>query len=319
MRRRSVLAAAPLVLAPGIIRAQAWPARPIRLVIPYSAGGGNDVIARPVAIRLSEKLGQSVVVENKPGAQAMIGMELVAKSPPDGYTLLVAPSGPMTINPAIYSKLPYSPTADFTPISLMGQFPLVLAVSTKHPFTTVKELVEFAKANPDKANYGASASPFQLAAELFNQRAGTKFVHIPYKGSGDTAQAVASGDVTMTLSDAGPISGLIQAGRLRALAVTSAEPHPAFPGVPTMAQAGYPEIEITLWSGVVAPVGTPAEIVARLEREIIEICSSTEIRERFAAVGIAALGSSATTYRQRIAQDIARWTAVAQSANIKAD
>src|SRR6185503_3752536 len=125
MHRRRVLAATPLVLAPGLLRAQAWPARPIRLVIPYSAGGGNDVIARPVAIRLSEKLGQSVVVENKPGAQAIIGMELVAKSPPDGYTLLVAPSGPMTINPAIYSKLPYSPTHDFQPISLMAEFPLV--------------------------------------------------------------------------------------------------------------------------------------------------------------------------------------------------
>jgi tripartite-type tricarboxylate transporter receptor subunit TctC len=299
--------------------AQQYPNKPIRLIIPYSAGGGNDVIARPVAIKLSERLGQSVVVENKPGAQALIGMEYAAKAPADGYTLLVAPSGPLTINPAIYSKLSYSPTRDFVPISLMGEFPLILAVSTKHPFTSVKELVEFAKANPEKANYGASASPFQLAAELFNQKAGTRFQHIPYKGSGDTAQAVANGDVTMTLSDAGPIAGLVQGGRLRALAVTSAGPHPAFPGVPTLMQAGFPDMEITLFSGIVAPAGTPPEIVARLQREIAAIVAEPEIRERFAVVGITATGSTSAEYARRIERDIARWTAVARAANIKAD
>jgi tripartite-type tricarboxylate transporter receptor subunit TctC len=299
--------------------AQQYPNKPIRLIIPYSAGGGNDVIARPVAIKLSERLGQSVVVENKPGAQALIGMEYAAKAPADGYTLLVAPSGPLTINPAIYSKLSYSPTRDFVPISLMGEFPLILAVSTKHPFTSVKELVEFAKANPEKANYGASASPFQLAAELFNQKAGTRFQHIPYKGSGDTAQAVANGDVTMTLSDAGPIAGLVQGGRLRALAVTSAGPHPAFPGVPTLMQAGFPDMEITLFSGIVAPAGTPPEIVARLQREIAAIVAEPGIRERFAVVGITATGSTSAEYARRIERDIARWTAVARAANIKAD
>jgi tripartite-type tricarboxylate transporter receptor subunit TctC len=312
-----VIAALTLMSLPAA--AQQYPNKPIRLIIPYSAGGGNDVIARPVAIKLSERLGQSVVVENKPGAQALIGMEYAAKAPADGYTLLVAPSGPLTINPAIYSKLSYSPTRDFVPISLMGEFPLILAVSTKHPFTSVKELVEFAKANPDKANYGASASPFQLAAELFNQKAGTRFQHIPYKGSGDTAQAVANGDVTMTLSDAGPIAGLVQGGRLRALAVTSAGPHPAFPGVPTLMQAGFPDMEITLFSGIVAPAGTPPEIVARLQREIAAIVAEPEIRERFAVVGITATGSTSAEYAQRIERDIARWTAVARAANIKAD
>jgi tripartite-type tricarboxylate transporter receptor subunit TctC len=312
-----LIAALALVSLPAA--AQQYPNKTIRLVIPYSAGGGNDVIARPVAIKLSERLGQSVVVENKPGAQALIGMEYAAKAPADGYTLLVAPSGPLTINPAIYSKLSYSPTRDFVPISLMGEFPLILAVSTKHPFTSVKELVEFAKANPDKANYGASASPFQLAAELFNQKAGTKFQHIPYKGSGDTAQAVASGDVTMTLSDAGPIAGLVQGGRLRALAVTSAGPHPAFPGVPTLMQAGFPDMEITLFSGIVAPAGTPPEIVARLQREIAAIVAEPEIRERFAVVGIAATSSTSAEYARRIERDIARWSAVAKAANIKAD
>lgn len=299
--------------------AQQWPDKPIRLVIPYSPGGGNDVIARPVALKLSERLGQPVVVENKPGAQAIIGMEFVAKAPADGYTLLVAPSGPLTINPAIYSKLSYSPTRDFAPISLMAEFPLVLAVSASQPFMSVNELVQFARANPDKANYGASASPFQLAGELFNQKAGTRFVHIPYKGSGDTANAVANGDVTMTLSDAGPIAGLIRAGRLRALAVTSRDPHPAFPGVPTMTQAGFPEMEITLFSGIVAPAGTSTAIVVRLQKEIGEIVELPEIKERLAALGISSTGSTSQAYGERIARDIARWTAVARAANIKAD
>jgi len=320
MRVVALVMAAILMVASAVSAdAQQWPDKPIRLVIPYSAGGGNDVIARPVAIRLSERLGQSVVVENKPGAQALIGMEYVAKSPADGYTLLVAPSGPLTINPAIYSKLPYSPTHDFQPISLMAEFPLVLAVSSKQPFQSVKALVEFAKANPDKANYGASASPFQLAGELFNQKAGTRFVHIPYKGSGDTANAVANGDVTMTLSDAGPIAGLIQAGRLRALAVTSAMQHPAFPGVPTLIEQGFPDLEITLFSGIVAPAGTPAAIVTRLQKEIAEIVLLPEIKDRLAALGITSLSSTPQAYSERIARDIARWTAVAKAANIKAD
>ena len=300
-------------------QAQPYPAKPIRLIIPYSPGGGNDVIARPIAAKLGERLGQAVVVENKPGAQAIIGVEFVAKAAPDGYTLLVAPSGPMTINPAIYKKLSYDPRKDFAPVSLMGEFPLVLAVSPKLGVNTVAELVALLKSDSKKANYGASASPFQLAAELFSQRAGLTLTHIPFKGSGDTSNAVASGEVTMTLSDAGPIAGAVQGNLLKALAVTSAGAHPTFPGVPTLIEAGFPDLEITLFAGIVAPAGTPREIVQRLASEIAAVVALPDIKDRLAGVAITAVSSTPEAYAQRIERDIARWTAVAKAANISAD
>ncbi len=301
------------------VKAQAYPAKPIRLVIPYSPGGGNDVIARPIAAKLAERLGQAVVVENKPGAQAIIGVEYVAKSAPDGYTLLVAPSGPMTINPAIYKKLPYDPRKDFAPVSLMGEFPLVLAVSPALGVKSVQELVTFLRSDPKNANYGASASPFQLAAELFSRRAGLSLTHVPFKGSGDTSNAVASGEVTMTLSDAGPIAGAVKGNLLKALAVTSAGAHPAFPGVPTLIESGFPDLEVTLFSGIVAPAGTPGEIVQRLAAEIAAIVALAEIKERLANVAITAVSSTPDAYAQRIERDIQRWTAVAKAANVSAD
>jgi len=190
MKRRSLLALGAGVPLIGAARAQnGYPNRPIRLVVGYSAGGGNDLIARIVAAKLHDKLGQPVVVDNKPGAQSIIAAEIVAKAPPDGYTLLVAPSGPMTINPAVYSKLSYDPLRDFAPISLLAEFPLLLAVGAEQPVKTVKELVEYGRANPKLANYASSATPFQLAAELFNQRTGSNFQHIPFRGSGDMVQS----------------------------------------------------------------------------------------------------------------------------------
>ena len=250
MRRRLVLAvpAALLLAAPAI--AQTWPNKPIRLVVGYSAGGGNDLIARIVAAKLQEKLGQPIVVDNKPGAQSIVAAELVAKSQPDGYTLLMAPSGPMTINPAVYAKLPYDPTKDFAPISLLAEFPLLLVVGAEQPIKSVRELIDYGRANSGKANYASSATPFQLAAELFNQRTGSKFQHIPYRGSGDAAQAVASGQVLMTIADTGPIAGLLSAGKLRALAITTEKRDAAFPDVPTLAEAGVSGVTISLWTGL---------------------------------------------------------------------
>ena len=184
--------------------AEAIPTRSLHLIVGYTPGGGNDLIARIVAAKLQDKLGQTVLVENKPGAQSIVAAELVAKAPPDGYTLLVAASGPMTINPAVYSKLPYSPLKDFVPVSLLAEFPLLLVVGADAPVKNVKELVEYGKANPKLANYASSATPFQLAAELFNQSTGSSFQHIPYKGSGDVVQAVMSGQVLMAFVDFGP-------------------------------------------------------------------------------------------------------------------
>jgi len=297
--------------------AQAYPSKPIRIVVGYSAGGGNDLIGRIVAAKLQEKLGQSVVIDNKPGAQSIVAAELVAKAPADGYTLLMAPSGPMTINPAIYAKLPYSPEKDFAPISLLAAFPLMLVVGAEQPIKTVRDLIDYGHAYPDKANYASSAAPLQLAAEFFNQRTGSTFQHIPYRGSGDIVQAVTSGQVLMAFADAAPIAGPLAAGKLRALGVTTDKPDPSYPGVPTMAEAGVPDLVISLWTGFAAPAGTPGEIIAVLNKAIVEVVAMPEVHTAFKAISVDPRSSTPDEYRALIAKDAARWKAIATAANIK--
>jgi tripartite-type tricarboxylate transporter receptor subunit TctC len=299
--------------------AQQYPSKPIRLVVGYSPGGGNDLIARIVATRLQAKIKQPVIVENKPGAQSIVAAELVAKAAPDGYTLLVAPSGPMTINPAVYSKLPYDPLKDFVPVTLLAEFPLLLVVGAEQPVKSVKELVEYARAHPAQANYASSATPFQLASELFNARTQSKFQHIPYKGSGDAVQAVASGQVLMALADSGPIAGPLKGGKLRALAVTTARRPPDFPDVPTMAEAGVPDMEIALWTGLVAPAGTSPEIVAFLQDVTADILEEPATRNAMDTILVDARSLGSKEFAELIVQDIARWKQVAASANIRLD
>ena len=299
--------------------AAGYPARPIHLVVGYSPGGGNDIVARILAARMSDDFHQPVVVDNRPGAQSIVAAEQVAKAPADGYTLLIAPTGPMTINPAIYSKLPYAPLKDFAPITIVGQFPLLLVVSASSPVTSVQALIEYARAHPDKVNYASSAAPFQLAAELFNQRTGTRFAHIPYKGSGDSVNAVIAGEVTMTISDSTPIAGPLKSGRLRGLAVTSERRSPAFPTVPTMAEAGVSGMEISVFSGLVAPAGTPETVIARLQQEVAAVVRLPDVRERFMSMGIEPVTSTPEEFTRIIAEGIARWTSVAKSARISAD
>ena len=297
--------------------AQTYPSRPIRLVVGYSPGGGNDLIARIVAAKLQEKLGQPVLVDNKPGAQSIVAAELVAKSPSDGYTLLVAPSGPMTINPAVYAQLSYSPQRDFSPVSLLAEFPLLLAVGAEQPTKTVRELVEYGRAHPNLANYASSATPFQLASELFNQRTGSKFQHIPYRGSGDAVQAVVAGQVLMTIADSGPMSGPLKAGKLRGLALTAAKRNPAFPDVPTMQEAGIADMEISLWTGIVAPINTPPDVVTLLAQTIRQILALDDVKKAMEAIAVEPRSTTPDEYRDLIARDTARWKAVAAAANIK--
>ena len=299
--------------------AQDYPNKPIRIIVGYAAGGGNDIIVRVVAPKMSEGLGQPVIIENKPGAQGIISCEYVAKSAPDGYTLLMGPSGPMTMNPAIYSKLPYEPLKDFAPVSMIGDFPLILVVSASLPANSVKELIAYAKARPDKVNYAASAAPFQLAAELFNQKTGTKFVHIPYKSSGESVGAVMSGQVTMTIMDPPPAIGPLKGGKVRGLAVTSASRDPSMPDVPTLTEAGVPDVEIRLFTGFLAPAATPSAIVKRLQQELARVVKLPDIKERLDQMAIVPSGNTPEEFRQIIARDIAKWTAVAKAANIKAD
>jgi tripartite-type tricarboxylate transporter receptor subunit TctC len=298
---------------------QDFPNKPVHIIVGYAAGGGNDIIVRVVAPKMSEGLGQPVIIENKPGAQGIISCEYVAKSAPDGYTLLMGPSGPMTMNPAIYSKLPYAPLKDFAPISMIGDFPLILVVSASLPANSVKELIAYAKARPDKVNYAASAAPFQLAAELFNQKTGTKFVHIPYKSSGESVGAVMSGQVTMTIMDPPPAIGPLKGGKVRGLAVTGAVRDPNWPELPTLGEAGVPGVEIRLFTGFLAPAATPSTVVKRLQQELARVVKLPEIKERLDQMAIVPSGNTPEEFRGIIARDIAKWTAVAKAANIKAD
>jgi len=323
MRLRLVARLACLAAASSAIAAvhaqQDFPNKPIRIIVGYAAGGGNDIIVRVVAPKLSEGLGQPVIIENRPGAQGIVSCEIVAKAAPDGATLLMGPSGPMTMNPALYSKLPYDPLKDFAPISMIGDFPLILVVSASLPVNSVKELVAYAKSRPDQVNYAASAAPFQLAAELFNQKTGTKFVHIPYKSSGESVGAVMSGQVTMTIMDPPPAIGPLKGGKLRGLAVTGAARDPNWPEVPTLAEAGVPDVEIRLFTGFLAPAATPPTIVKRLQEEVARVVRLPEIRERLDQMAIVPSGNTPEEFRRIIARDIAKWTAVAKAANIKAD
>jgi tripartite-type tricarboxylate transporter receptor subunit TctC len=296
-----------------------FPSKPIRIVVGYSAGGGNDIIVRVMAPELSKGLGQAVVVDNKPGAQSIIAAELVSKAAPDGYTILMGPSGPMTINPATYSKLPYSPTRDFAPISMICSFPLIAVVNPKLPVRNIQELIEYVKANPTKANYASSAGIFQIATELFKQKTGTQIEMIPYKGSGESVQAVVGGQVMLTIVDPPPATGPLKAGTVRGLAVTSARRHPSWPELPTMVEAGLPEMEVPVWTAFFAPAKTPPAIVARLQKEVARVVQTAEVRERFAAMGLEPVGSSSEELGRQVVRDIEKWTAVARAANIKND
>jgi tripartite-type tricarboxylate transporter receptor subunit TctC len=319
MTRLLLLVCSLLLAIPALAQQPTYPTKPIRLVVGYSAGGGNDLIARIVAAKLQDKLGQPVVVDNKPGAQSIVAAEIVARAAPDGYTLLIAPSGPMTINPAVYSKLPYDPVRDFAPISLLAEFPLLLVVGVEQPIKSVRELVDYARANPKLANYASSATPFQLAAELFNQRTGSSFQHIPYRGSGDAVQAVMAGQVLMTIADSGPMAGPLKGEKLRALGITTAKRPPAFADVPTLAESGIADMEIALWTGIVAPAGTPPEIVERLQDVIEDTLELPSVRAAMDAIAVDAHSSTSEKFRERIARDTERWKAVAAKANIKLD
>jgi len=267
---------------------------------------------------LRKGLGQPVIVDNKPGAQSIIAAEYVAKQPADGYTLLMGPSGPMTINPATYSKLPYDPVRDFAPISMICSFPLIVAVDPKLPVKNVKELIDYAKANPGKANYASSAGIFQIATEMFKQRTGTKIEMISYKGSNESVQSVVAGQVMMTIVDPPPVTGALKSGTVRGLAVTSAQRHPSWPDLPTLKEAGV-DMEVPVWTAFFAPAKTPLAIVARLQKEVARVVQTPEVKERFAGMGLQPVGGSSEDLGRQVARDIEKWTAVAKAANIKND
>ena len=308
----TLMAAAPVV-------AQTYPAKSVRVIVPYPPGGGNDIIARMVGAKMQEGWGQPVVIDNKPGANSIIATEFVAKSAPDGYTLLVNATGGMSVNPVLYAKLSYDPLKDFVPISMVGSFPLVLAVNPSVPARSVQELVAYAKANPGKLNYSAGSTAFQVATEMFKQMTGVDVRHIPYKGSAASITAVIAGDVQMTIVDTPPLVPQIKGGRVRALAVTSAKRAGAMPELPTIAESGVPGYEMVLWIGVFAPAGTPREITGKLNAEVVRVVNLPDIREKLDGMGVEPLGNSSEQVTEWIRREIARFGPVVKAANIKAD
>src|SRR5882757_9672233 len=296
-------------------KAQEYPARPIHIIVGFAAGGGNDIIARVFGQKLSESLSQPVIIENKPGGGAIVATDYVAKSPPDGYTLLMSASG-ISINPAVYAKLPYDAVNDFVAVSELASFPLIMIVAQNSPITSVAELVAYAKANPDRTNYGSSSASFQLVTELFKQKTGAPMQVIPYKSANESVLAVISGQVTTTIADAGPVVSQVKSGTARALAIAASKRMEDLPDVPTMKEAGA-DVDAVLWSGIFAPRKTPPAIVRKLEGELRRIVRLPEVVARLRPLGIMPVGNSSAEFAQILASDIARWTDVARAGNIR--
>ncbi len=317
-RMRSLLIALALAIGTSALAQDdpsKYPTRPIHIVVGFAAGGGTDIITRVFGQYLSESLGQPVIIENRPGAGAIVATEHVAKSKPDGYTLLVSPSS-MAINVAVYARLPYETQRDFVPVSEMAFYPLILIVNAASPIKTVADLVAFAKANPDKANYGTSSASFQLVTELFKQTTGAPMQAITYKSSTESVTSVLAGQVTATIADAGPVLSQIQGGKVRALAVTSSKRMAEMPDVPTLKEAGV-DIDVDLWTGVFAPKDTPPTIVAKLESEFIRIARLPEVGARLKPLGVDPVGNSSQDFTRMMAAEIDRWSQVAKAANIR--
>ncbi len=312
-----LLLAVPALFAGAALAQSDYPAKPIRMVVGFPPGGGNDIIARLLGAKLQEAWGQSVVIDNRPGANSNIAIEIVAKAPSDGYTLLFNAAG-MVINPAMYESFPVDTIRDFEPISQVATFPFVLAVHPSVPARTVKELIALAKSQPGKLNYGAGAAAFQFAAELFKQQAGIDLNHIPYKGSVQAITALLANDVQATVVDSLPATAHFKSGRLRALAVTSGKRASALPEVPTMMEAGVADYDITGWAGLFAPAGTPKPIVNKLTQQTVIIVQTPDFREKLLVLGAEPVGGSAEELAAIMKVQIQKFRAVAKSANIKA-
>jgi len=299
--------------------AQTYPSKPIRIIVPYPAGGTSDILARTIGQRLSESLGQPVVVENKPGANGNVGADFVAKSPPDGHTLLLADIGALAISPSVYPTLPFDPVKDFAPVTMVAYSPHILVVHPSVPASSVHELVQLAKAKPGKLNFaisGVGGAP-HLAGVDFAMRTGIDWTYIPYKGGAQAIADVAGGQADITLNGMLATYPLVQGGKLKLLAVSSAKRMSAIPDVPTIAESGVPGFESGSWQGVVAPSGTPKEIVARLNGEILRIVNAADMRDRLGKQGADVRTTTPDEFAAFIRTETAKWAKVVKDANIK--
>ena len=294
-----------------------FPNRPIRLIVGFAAGGGNDLFARLVGQKLSDNIGQPVIIENKPGAGGRIAVEYVKNQPADGYMIMVAASGQMAIAAAIYPKLSYHPTRDFLPLPMIASFPLILAGPADDTIKSVKDLVAYGKANPDKSNYATSSPAFTITTELFKLKTGMPGVAVPYKSSNEMMLSVAGGNTLFSIADGPPTMPLVQGGKIRALAVTGSERSSELPDVPSMAEAGYPEVNIGLWSGVFVSAGTPPAIAHKLDTELRRALADGGVREKLKAMAVNPGGGPAEEFRQKIDGDIKVFADVVKAANLK--
>jgi tripartite-type tricarboxylate transporter receptor subunit TctC len=300
--------------------AQQYPSRPLRIIVPFAPGGGSDLVARLLAIKLTESLGQTVVVDNRPGAGANIGIGLAARAPGDGYTLLVASSA-FTVNPTLYSKPPYDPFQDFQPVTCVGSSPNILAVHPPFPAKSVNELIELVRSQPGKHNYsspGAGTTP-HLSGEMFRIALKIDLRHVPYGGAGPQVLSMLSGQVPIGWASVPSFAQQVKAGQLRGLAVTAGKRTPALPDVPALEELGIKGMDADTFQGVFAPAGIPKLVLARLHRDIMKALAAPDVRERLTTLGFEPVGNTPEAFTAQVRSDIARWGKVIREANIKVD
>ena len=297
-----------------------YPAKPVRLVVPWPPGGGADVLTRMLTPKLAESLGQQVVIDNRGGAAGNIGAEMTAKAAADGYTIAFAYSGTHSINPHIYSKMPFR-ESDFTPIVWLSSVPQVIVVHPSLPVKSVKDLIALDKAKPGQLSYGSSGNGAinHLAGELFNHITGTRLVHVPYKGGGPAAVALLGGEIGLILGEPASLVGHINAGKVRAVAVTTPKRALSFPDLPTVAESGGPGYEVTSWNGMLAPAGTPPNVIGRLNAEYNKIITDADMRKRMIANGYEPVGGPPERFGEHIRAEIAKWGPVVKRANVRVD
>ena len=305
----------------GAASAQAWPERPVRIIVGYPPGGGTDLVARLVQQPLSTRWGQPVVIDNRPGANAIIATEAVAKAKPDGYTLLMAYATELAVNPATMKKLPYDPVRDFTPIMQLASAPLVLALHPSVAAKDVRELVAFAKAKPGTLSYSSSGSGsvHHFAGELFKLQTGTDLLHVPYKGSGPAAADAVAGQVQANFASVASVLRFVQAGRLRALAVTSKKRSSQMPDVPTMVEAGLADFELTSWYGLLAPAGTPPALVAKIHADMTAVLAGAEFQKSFDVQGLDMAGGSPQAFAEFVRAEAAKFARIARAGSISVE